>query len=55
MEPGLKDQVKPFKMSKIDNREQTDSVLANRSGWEACLDIMKNLPDSCRNWRVSYT
>ena len=28
MEPGLKDQVKLLKMSKIDNREQTDSVLA---------------------------
>ena len=39
---------KPHKMSKIDNREQTDSVLAKiSSGVEACLqlDIMKNLPD----------
>ncbi len=48
MEPGLKDQVKLLKMSKIDNREQTDSVLAKiSSGVEACLqlDIMKNLPD----------
>ena len=31
MEPGLKDQVKLLKMSKIDNREQTDSVLAKIS------------------------
>ena len=48
MEPGQKDQVKLLKMSKIDNREQTDSVLAKiSSGVEACLqlDIMKNLPD----------
>lgn len=34
MEPGLKDQVKLLKMSKIDNREQTDSVLAKSApGW----------------------
>lgn len=48
MEPELKDQVKLLKMSKIDNREQTDSVFAKiSSGVEACLllDIMKNLPD----------
>ena len=48
MEPGQKDQVKLLKMSKIDNREQTDSVLAKiSSGVEAFLqlDIMKNLPD----------
>ena len=31
MEPGQKDQVKLLKMSKIDNREQTDSVLAKIS------------------------
>lgn len=48
VEAGLKDQVKLLKMSKIDNREQTDSVFAKiRSGVEACLqlDIMKHIPD----------
>lgn len=47
-EPVVKDQVKLLKMSKIDNREQADSVIAKiRSGVEACLrlDIMKHTPD----------
>lgn len=42
------DQVKLLKMSRIDNRESTDSLIAKiRSGVEACLelDIMKNIPD----------
>ncbi len=43
-----RDQVKLLKMSKIENREQTDSIIAKiRSGVEACLrlDLMKDLPD----------
>lgn len=45
MEPGQKDQVKLFKMSKIDNREQTDSACQNQLRVEACpqLDIMKKI------------
>lgn len=42
------DQVKLLKMSRIDNRESADSLIAKiRSGVEACLelDIMKNIPD----------
>lgn len=48
MEPETSDQVKLLKMSRIDNREKTDSVVAKiRSGVEACLqlDIMKHIPD----------
>lgn len=48
LEPVFNDQVKLLKMSKIDNKEQTDSVIAKiRSGVEACLrlDIMKHIPD----------
>lgn len=48
MEPEANDQVKLLKMSKIDNREKTDSLIAKfRSGVEACLqlDIIKNIPD----------
>lgn len=48
MEPELNDQVKLLKMSKIDNSEKTDSLIAKfRSGVEACLqlDIIKNIPD----------
>lgn len=48
MEPETADQVKLLKMSRIDNREKTDSVVAKiRSGVEACLqlDIMKHIPD----------
>lgn len=47
-EPDAIDQVKLLKMSQIDNRESTDSLIAKiRSGVEACLqlDIVKNLPD----------
>lgn len=42
------DQVKLLKMSRIDNRESTDSLVAKiRAGIQACLqlDIMKDLPD----------
>lgn len=42
------DQVKLLKMSRIDNREKTDSLITKiRSGVEACLqlDIVKNIPD----------
>lgn len=42
------DQVKLLKMSRIDNREVTDSLVAKiKSGVDACLqlDIMKNIPD----------
>lgn len=48
MEPLVSDQVKLLKMSKIDNREKTDSVIAKiRSGVEACLelDLVKKIPD----------
>lgn len=48
MDPGAADQVKLLKMSRIDNTEKTDSVIAKiRSGVEACLklDIMKHIPD----------
>lgn len=48
MEPDLPDQVKLLKMSRIDNREVKDSLVAKiRSGVDACLqlDIMKNIPD----------
>lgn len=42
------DQVKLLKMSRIDNRESTDSLVAKiRAGIQACLhlDVIKNLPD----------
>ena len=42
------DQVKLLKMSRIDNRESSDSLVAKiRAGIQACLqlDIMKDLPD----------
>lgn len=45
---NVSDQVKLLKMSKIDNRESTDSLVAKiRAGIQACLqlDIMKDLPD----------
>lgn len=48
MDVGAADQVKLLKMSRIDNTEKTDSVIAKiRSGVEACLqlDIMKHIPD----------
>lgn len=48
MDAGAADQVKLLKMSRIDNTEKTDSVIAKiRSGVEACLqlDIMKHIPD----------
>ena len=48
LEPNAADQVKLLKMSQIDNRESTDSLIAKiRSGVEACLqlDIVKNIPD----------
>lgn len=48
IESETSDQVKLLKMSRIDNREKTDSVVAKiRSGVEACLqlDIMKHIPD----------
>lgn len=48
MEPDVNDQVKLLKMSKIDNHQKTDSLIAKfRSGVEACLqlDIVKNIPD----------
>lgn len=47
-EMNVSDQVKLLKMSKIDNRESTDSLVAKiRAGIQACLqlDIMKDLPD----------
>lgn len=47
-EVNVSDQVKLLKMSKIDNRESTDSLVAKiRAGIQACLqlDIMKDLPD----------
>lgn len=48
LESDANDQVKLLKMSKIDNREKTDSLIAKfRSGVEACLqlDIIKGIPD----------
>ena len=45
---NVSDQVKLLKMSKIDNRESTDSLVAKiMAGIQACLqlDIMKDLPD----------
>lgn len=48
VDSGTDDQVKLLKMSRIDNTEMTDSVIAKiRSGVEACLqlDIMKHIPD----------
>lgn len=48
LEPEASDQVKLLKMSRINNREKTDSLIAKfRSGVEACLqlDIVKNIPD----------
>ncbi len=48
MEPAASDQVKLLKMSRIDNREAEDSLVAKiRSGVSACLqlDIVKNIPD----------
>lgn len=48
MDSNARDQVKLLKMSRIDNREKTDSVIAKiRSGVEACLrlDVVKNIPD----------
>ncbi len=45
---GADDQVKLLKMSRIDNRDKTDSLITKiRSGVEACLqlDIVKNIPD----------
>lgn len=47
-ESGGVDQVKLLKMSRMDNRESTDSLIAKiRAGIQACLqlDIMKDLPD----------
>lgn len=47
-ESGVLDQVKLLKMSRMDNRESTDSLIAKiRAGIQACLqlDIMKDLPD----------
>lgn len=48
LEINASDQVKLLKMSRIDNRETTDSLIAKiSSGVEACLqlDIVKNIPD----------
>lgn len=48
MEPDVSDQVKLLKMSRIDNLEVKDSLVAKiRSGVDACLqlDIVKNIPD----------
>ena len=48
MKPEVMDQVKLLKMSRIDRRDKTDSLIAKiRSGVEACLqlDIVKNIPD----------
>lgn len=48
MEPDIPDQIKLLKMSRIDNRENTDTLIAKiRAGIQACLqlDIMKELPD----------
>lgn len=48
MNTDAEDQVKVLKMSKIDNREETDSLITKiKSGVEACLqlDVVKNLPD----------
>lgn len=48
MESDAVDQVKPLKMSRIDNRESTDSLIAKiKSGVETYLqlDIVKNIPD----------
>jgi len=47
-EPYALDQVKLLKKHRIDNRENTDSLIAKiRAGIQACLqlDLMKNLPD----------
>lgn len=47
-EVNTSDQVKLLKMSRIDNRESTDSVVAKiRAGIQACLllDVIKDLPD----------
>lgn len=48
MEPDMSDQIKLLKMSRIDNCEVKDSLIAKiRSGVDACLqlDIVKNIPD----------
>lgn len=48
MEPDMSDQIKLLKMSRIDNCEVKDSLIAKiRSGVGACLqlDIVKNIPD----------
>lgn len=48
MEPDMPEQIKLLKMSRIDNRENTDSLIAKiQAGIQACLqlDIMKELPD----------
>lgn len=48
IEPDIPDQMKLLKMSRIDNRENTDTLIAKiQAGIQACLqlDIMKELPD----------
>jgi len=47
-EENLSDQVKLLKMSRIDNRESSDTLVTKmRAGIQACLqlDVMKELPD----------